>query len=127
MRSADGYVIKDADVFLYDIKAIAPEVHRRCTGHTNERILENLRYIDSVGKAVEIRFPYVPGYNDGELPSAVDLIKTFSHVTWHTHSPIPQPCRFKVRRRWNAEYAPREDADRGRDEHCLRYCSFSRA
>ena len=48
---------------------------------SNERILENLRYIDSVGKAVEIRFPYVPGYNDGELPSAVDLIKTFSHVT----------------------------------------------
>lgn len=84
-----GYVSRDAidavmpftDVFLYDIKAMDPEVHRRCTGHTNELILENLRYIDSVGKAIEVRFPYVPGYNDGEFEKAVGFIKTLSHVT----------------------------------------------
>lgn len=80
-RAAIDAVIPFTDVFLYDIKAIDPEVHKRCTGHTNERILENLRYIDSVGKAVEIRFPYVPGYNDGEFSKAVDFIKTLSHVT----------------------------------------------
>lgn len=84
-----GYVSRDAidavmpftDVFLYDIKAMDPEVHRRCTGHTNELILENIRYIDSVGKAIEVRFPYVPGYNDGEFEKAVCFIKTLSHIT----------------------------------------------
>ena len=79
-RRAIDEVMPFTDVFLYDIKAINPEVHKRCTGHTNEIILDNLRYIDSCKKAVEIRFPYVPGYNDGEFASAVDFIRELSCV-----------------------------------------------
>ena len=54
------------DTFLYDIKAIDPEVHKRCTGRENGRILENLRYLCAIGAKVEVRYPYVPGWNDGE-------------------------------------------------------------
>ena len=70
-----GYVSKKAldkvtphtDVFLYDLKAYDKDVHVRCTGHSNERILENLLYLDSLGKSIEIRIPYVPDCNDTQI------------------------------------------------------------
>ncbi|MBR5311872.1 MAG: glycyl-radical enzyme activating protein [Clostridia bacterium] len=54
------------DTFLYDLKAIDREVHIRCTGKENDCILENLRYLTDSGAKIEIRYPYVPGWNDGE-------------------------------------------------------------
>ena len=44
-------------------------------------ILENLRYLDSLGKKTEIRIPYVPGYNDGEIGKIADFVKTLRNVT----------------------------------------------
>ena len=84
-----GYVKKEAidtvidytDIFLYDIKAIDEEVHRKCTGHSNKTILENLIYIDTLGKKTEIRIPYVPGYNDGEIKKIGLFIKNLKNVT----------------------------------------------
>ena len=83
-----GYVPQDAfekvlpytDLFLYDIKAIDEDVHLRCTGHSNKRILENLRYLQSCGKAVEIRVPYVPGFNDGQKEKILSFLKDFSSI-----------------------------------------------
>ncbi len=54
------------DTFLYDIKAIDPAVHKHCTGRENGRILENIKYLCAIGARVEVRYPYVPGWNDGE-------------------------------------------------------------
>lgn len=64
--SAIEQIIPYTDEFLYDLKAIDPEVHKRCTGQDNGRILENLKRLDDLGCKVEIRYPYVPGYNDTE-------------------------------------------------------------
>ncbi len=66
-REAIDKVIQYTDVFLYDLKAFDEEVHIRCTGCSNNLILDNLRYIDKQNKQIEIRIPYVPGYNDGEI------------------------------------------------------------
>jgi pyruvate formate lyase activating enzyme len=55
------------DAFLYDIKAIDPAVHEKCTGKDNELIKKNLDYILSCGARVEVRIPLVPTYNDGEI------------------------------------------------------------
>ena len=55
-----------ADTFLYDIKAIDPAVHKKCTGQENELILDNLRWLCENRYKVEIRSPYVPGWNDSE-------------------------------------------------------------
>lgn len=55
------------DEFLYDIKAIDSEVHKRCTGKDNDLILENLKKLDDMGAKIEIRYPYVPMFNDGEV------------------------------------------------------------
>ena len=80
-REALDAVIPYTDVFLYDIKAIDPAVHKRCTGVENGLILENLRYLDSLGKKIEIRIPFVPGWNDGEIEKIADFVKTLSGVT----------------------------------------------
>lgn len=84
-----GYVKKEAldkvmpytDIFLYDIKAFDSDVHERCTGCKNELILENLRYIDSCGKKIEIRIPYVPEYNSGETEAIGKFLGTLKNLT----------------------------------------------
>ena len=62
------------DVFLYDLKAVDPAVHRRCTGADNAVILDNLRYLIGCGSRVEIRYPFVPGLNDGECEKIADWL-----------------------------------------------------
>lgn len=59
-------IIPFTDKFLYDIKAIDPAIHKRCTGQENGRILNNLQFLTRQGCDVEIRYPLVMGYNDGE-------------------------------------------------------------
>lgn len=69
------------DQFLWDVKAVDEAVHVACTGVSNRRILENLRFADSLGIPIEIRYPYVPGMNDGEWAAVADLVKTLHNVT----------------------------------------------
>ena len=78
-REAIEKVLPYTDLFLYDIKAFSKEVHEKCTGHTNEIILENLKYIDEMGKKVEIRIPCVPEYNFGELNAIAEFLKTLKN------------------------------------------------
>ena len=66
-KNALDKVIPYTDVFLYDIKAYDEDIHIKCTGVSNKQILENLIYLDSIGKDIEIRIPYVPDYNDGQI------------------------------------------------------------
>jgi len=72
--SAFEAVLGKAEVFLYDIKAIDPEVHRRCTGRDNGEILENLRRLLAAGAQAEIRVPYVPGHNGGEMEKIAEFL-----------------------------------------------------
>lgn len=84
-----GFVSKDAidivipytDIFLYDIKSADEDVHIRCTGQPNKLILQNLRYIDDCGKAIEIRIPYVPSFNSGQEEKIIELLKEFKNIT----------------------------------------------
>ncbi len=62
-------MIPYTDLFLYDIKAIDPDVHRSLTGQDNAQILQNLAFLMREKKQVEIRIPYIPGMNDQEIPA----------------------------------------------------------
>ena len=73
-REALDKVIPYTDVFLYDLKAYDSEVHERCTGVPNALVLGNLKYLDSLGAEVEIRIPYVPDYNSGEIEAIARFI-----------------------------------------------------
>ena len=55
-----------AEIFLFDVKQIDPDAHKRLTGQDNRLILENLRRLSSAGARIEIRMPLVPGANDDE-------------------------------------------------------------
>lgn len=83
-----GFVSKEAidkvlpytDVFLYDLKAMDEQVHIHCTGHANGRILENLRYIHGCGGKIEVRIPYVPGYNDDQVEKIAAFLGKLDHA-----------------------------------------------
>ena len=40
-----------------------------------EKILENLLYLDTKGVPIEIRYPYVPGWNDGECAAIGEFLQ----------------------------------------------------
>ena len=69
------------DTFLYDIKAIDPAVHKHCTGRDNKLILDNLSWLCQEGHRVEIRYPYVPGWNDGECEAIGSFLKQLPGIT----------------------------------------------
>ncbi len=64
-----------ADAFLYDIKHMDTELHRRYTGAGNELILRNLVALSKVHPAVVARMPVIPGINDG--PGHARLVAAF--------------------------------------------------
>ncbi len=73
-------ILPYADTFLFDIKAIDESVHIACTGVSNKRILENIKYVDSLGIPMEIRYPYVPEWNDCEAEKIADFVKELINV-----------------------------------------------
>lgn len=80
-RESINKVMPYTDVFLYDVKAFDEDVHVTCTGQSGKLILENLQYIDSCGKQIEIRIPYVPQYNHEQMQKIASYIGTLRHVT----------------------------------------------
>ena len=80
-RSAIDKVMPFTDIFLYDIKAFDEDAHIKCTGHSNQQILENLQYLDACGKKTEIRIPYVPGMNDDQLPKIAAFLSRLQNIT----------------------------------------------
>ena len=80
-KNALDKVIPYTDVFLYDIKAYDEDVHIKCTGIPNKQILENLIYLDSIDKDIEIRIPYVPDYNDGQIEKIACFLAQLNNIT----------------------------------------------
>ena len=80
-RESLDKVIPYTDIFLYDLKAIDEDVHERCTGRKNALILENLRYLDSLGKRIEIRIPYVPRANGDQIDKIAGFIRALQNVS----------------------------------------------
>ena len=74
-------IIPYTDKFLYDIKAIDPDVHKKCTGKDNALILENLKLLCERGCKVEIRYPLVKGYNDGECEEIARTLSKMQGIT----------------------------------------------
>jgi len=54
------------DLFLYDIKLLDDGPHRRFTGVSNSRILDNLDRLCAARHGIQVRVPCIPGINDSE-------------------------------------------------------------
>ena len=74
-------IIPYTDMFLYDVKAISQDVHKICTGRDNTLILENLQFLSQSGCKIEIRYPYVKGYNDKECRKIGKFLCEMSGIT----------------------------------------------
>ena len=59
-------VLPYTDTFLYDIKLVDPEAHRKYTGMDNRLILENLKALSADGGKINIRLPLIDGVNATE-------------------------------------------------------------
>ena len=57
-------VAKRTDLFLYDLKMMDTERHRKWVGVPNEKILENLKAVAATGVKIIIRIPLIGGVND---------------------------------------------------------------
>lgn len=67
VESAPGLeVLRQADLILFDVKGLDPDVHRENTGVGNETILRNLKRLEAWEKDVIIRYPVIPGHNRSE-------------------------------------------------------------
>lgn len=80
-KKAIDTVFPYTDVFLYDIKALASDVHQKATGVPNGVILENLSYINALGGNVEVRIPYVPEYNGEQIEEIAEYLSELKCIT----------------------------------------------
>ncbi|PLX91829.1 MAG: glycyl-radical enzyme activating protein [Desulfuromonas sp.] len=65
-------VAKHTDLFLYDLKMIDDGLHRRFTGVSNRRILDNLQLLAVSGAQITLRIPVIGGVNaDAGSASAI--------------------------------------------------------
>ena len=74
-------VIPYVNLYLIDIKAIDENTHMQCTGVSNKSILKNFAYLYSLGKNIEVRVPYIPERNSGEMEKIADYLARFPRVS----------------------------------------------
>ena len=90
-REVIGRVAPLVDLFLYDFKESDPALHEKFTGVSNERIISNLRYINSLGKRIVLRCPIIPGLNDrrehlvaiADLAASLECVEEINLMAYH--------------------------------------------
>jgi pyruvate formate lyase activating enzyme len=86
------------DLFLYDLKHMDPDAHRRLTGVPNEIILANLQRLAGL-RTILVRVPIIPGSNDG-ADNLAALARFVSGL-----SPVPEIELLPYHNYGSAKYA----------------------
>lgn len=75
-------IYDSVDLFLYDLKLIDDETHKKYTGVSNRLILDNLKRLAGRGNKVLPRIPLIPGITDtGEnLSRIVFLLRSLNTI-----------------------------------------------
>ena len=65
------------NTFLYDVKVMDPELHRKYIGVDNELILDNLKKLSGAGARIYIRIPTIKGVSgtDENMQATIDFLK----------------------------------------------------
>jgi glycyl-radical enzyme activating protein len=74
--------LEEADLLLFDLKGMNDEQHKLSTAVSNDIILKNLKWLDSIGKEVIIRLPIIPGhtYSDENLRKTAEFLSELKSV-----------------------------------------------
>ncbi|AKL96014.1 pyruvate formate lyase activating enzyme [Clostridium aceticum] len=75
-------LLEDVDIFLYDLKLMNSQEHKKYTGVPNEVILDNLKELSKKGAKIYLRLPLIEGINtDNEnINAIVKFIKNLNIV-----------------------------------------------
>ncbi|HVI42299.1 MAG TPA: glycyl-radical enzyme activating protein [Anaerovoracaceae bacterium] len=74
-------VLPYTDLFLFDVKFLDPELHKKWTGCSNQLIQENLEKLVKFDKEIIIRIPLIPDINDGqEFKDIIDRISEMENM-----------------------------------------------
>jgi pyruvate formate lyase activating enzyme len=81
--------VESFDAVMLDIKSIDKEEHIKLTSASNEIVLENARYLASIGKLFEIRTVTVDGYlnNMRTVDEITRMLKDYQRIS---------PIRYKI-------------------------------
>ena len=76
-------IIDKPDLFLYDLKVIDGDLHKKYTGTSNTLILKNLETLNNQQKNVIIRIPLIPGITDTDqnIHDIITLLKRLENIT----------------------------------------------
>ncbi|MDZ7740694.1 MAG: hypothetical protein U5Q03_02820 [Bacteroidota bacterium] len=74
-------VAECADLILFDLKLIDPDLHTRYTGMSNEKILKNLKMLDQNNINLRIRIPLIPGITDthSNIMAIIEFLRKLKH------------------------------------------------
>lgn len=90
------HVARETDLFLYDLKVMDPEVHRRVTGVPLAPILDNLRLLLEEGARVRIRIPLIPGVTtEASIEETASLLASLPPVDGVNLLPFHRSARDK--------------------------------
>ncbi len=76
-------LVKDIDEWIVDIKDMNPEIYKKYTGKSNERVISNLKklieYVPE--KRVTIRVPHIKGFNtEADVKDSIRLIRRMGYT-----------------------------------------------
>lgn len=97
--------VKRADLYLYDLKHMDPELHRKFTGVDNHVILDNLQAISEAGANINIRIPFMPGLNsdDANMNALGSFVSKLKGIVGVNILPYHSVARGK-HERWHMKY-----------------------
>lgn len=112
------------DLFLYDVKETDSARHLEYTGVGNERILSNLRLLDSLGADIIMRCPIIPTLNDrdehyralGALADSLEHVREINVEPYHPLGQSKAKSFGKTLGYQSESFMERPDADKAAKE-----------
>ncbi len=77
-------VLSSVDLVLLDLKTMNPALHRKTTGGSNARILQNAAKLSQRDTDIIVRIPIIPGINDTEenMDQTAAFLKNFQRLVY---------------------------------------------
>lgn len=97
--------VKRSELFLYDVKQMSAELHKKYTGVDNYIILENLAAISEAGANIFVRVPFMPGLNssDENMHALGSFVKDMKGIIQINILPYHTVAKGK-HERWHMDY-----------------------
>jgi len=114
-QAFERHILSHLEGIFFDVKFASEEDHRKYTGRSNRRILDNLAWLLKQDVEVCVRCPMVPGLTDSDanLRGLVDILSELgvSSLTLLPYNPLGADMAESLGRSWDAPrrfYSPEE-------------------